>query len=38
MTLRQFPDTNVGMHKMVSKLGAQIIWQPDAQAASYAFA
>lgn len=37
MTLRQFADTNVGMHKMVSKLGAQIIWQPDAQAASYAF-
>lgn len=38
MTLRQFADTNVGMYKMVSKLGTQIIWQPDAQAASYAFA
>ena len=38
MTLRAFPDTNVGAFKFVSKLGAQIIWQPDAQGAAYNFA
>jgi len=37
MTLRAFPDTNVGAFKFVSKLGGQIIWQPNAQAASYPF-
>jgi len=38
MTLRAFPDANVGAFKFVSKLGCQIIWQPDAQGAAYNFA
>lgn len=37
MTLRAFPDTNVGAFKFVSKLGGQIIWQPNAQGASFNF-
>ena len=38
MTMRAFPDANVGAFKFISKLGAQIIWQPDAQGAAYTFA
>lgn len=38
MTLRAFPDSNVGAFKFISKLGAQMICQPDAQAAAYTFA
>lgn len=37
MTLRAFPDTNVGAFKFVSKLGGQIIWEPSGQGASYPF-
>lgn len=37
MTLRAFPDTNVGAFKFVSKLGGQLILFPNAQGASYPF-
>jgi hypothetical protein len=38
MTLRAFPDANVGAFKFISKLGGQMIWQPNAQGAAYDFA
>lgn len=38
MTLRAFPDANVGAFKFISKMGGQAIWLPPAQGASYAFA
>lgn len=38
MTMRGFPDANVGAFKFISKLGAQIVWMPSYQAAAYNFA
>lgn len=38
MTMRAFPDSNVGAFKFISKMGLQIIWQPQYQACAYNFA
>jgi hypothetical protein len=38
MTLRAFPDANVGAFKFISKMGGQIIWEPSAQGAAYPLA
>lgn len=38
MSMRAFPDSNVGAFKFISKMGVQIIWQPSYQAAAYTFA
>lgn len=38
MTMRAFPDANVGSFKFISKMGLQIIWQPQYQACAYTFA
>lgn len=38
MTMRAFPDANVGAFKFISKMGLQIIWQPQYQGAAYTFA
>lgn len=38
MTTNAFADGNVGAFKFISKMGVQIVWQPQYQAAAYTFA